>query len=102
MNQYNYTPIPPKEKLESLYYSGMTQTEIGEMCGVSQRIVFGWFRKLGIKSRIAKKRNQFGKNNSSWKGKRAGYDAFHMRVKALRGTPKECDVCGTDDKKHLV
>ena len=46
-------PVPPKEDLENLYYGDFrSQKEIGEVYGVSQKVVFSWFRKLGIKSRI--------------------------------------------------
>jgi len=48
----------------------MTQKEIGDKFGVSQHVIQRAMKKMGIKSRRAKKRNQFGENNSSWKGGR--------------------------------
>jgi hypothetical protein len=50
-----------------------------------------------IKPRVAAKRNQFGKNNSSWKGDNASYTGFHARVERTRGKPKKCEVCNIDD-----
>lgn len=51
-------------------------------------------------ARVAAKRNQFGTNNSSWKGKSALYGSFHQRVKYARGKAKDygCAICGTRDK----
>jgi len=94
VNQYTATPIPTKNLLSVLYYiCGLTQTEIGQTCGVSQKIVWNWFKKLGIESRIAKKRNQFGKNNDSWK-ENPGIAALHIRLKSIKGTANRCEVCG--------
>jgi len=98
-NKYVFLPIPPKEDLESLYYGDFrSQKEIGEVYGVSQKVVFSWFRKLEIKSRIPYKRNQEGENNSSWKGDDVTYSAFHYRVISLKGRPKKCEVCGVEDE----
>lgn len=98
MNKYIKTPNPPKEVLENLYHGKMlSQSEVGIHFGVSQRIVFRWFRDLGIESRKPYKRNQIGPKNSSWKGDNATYAAFHYRVISARGRPQKCDVCGTAD-----
>jgi len=48
----------------------MSQAEIGNMFGVSQHKVFKDLKRMNINSRKATKRNQFGENNSSWKGGR--------------------------------
>lgn len=60
--------IPDKNELEGHYNRGLTQEEVGKLYGVSQKVIYSWFKKLGIKARVAKKRNQLGKNNGSWKG----------------------------------
>src|SRR3990167_1360502 len=91
--------MPRKNKLEELYQSGLTQKEVGRQFGVSQKVIFSWFRKLGLKSRVPKKLNQWGSNNHMWKADNASYDAFHIRLKKRFGTPKKCDVCGTTDPK---
>jgi hypothetical protein len=100
-NKYTARPVPPKEELEKLYFdSFMTQEEIGKQYGTTQKVVYTWFKKLGIKSRIPYKRNQFGENNSSWAGNNATYAALHYRVEAKRGKPHFCEACGTMDSKR--
>jgi len=84
-------------KVKMLYESGLTQTEIGMQLGVSQKVVWAFMKRNGIKARVAAKRNQLGENNSSWKGTRAGYEACHIRVKMARGHPSMCEECGTTD-----
>lgn len=56
------------EKIESVYHSGMTQTEIAQQFGVSQKVIWRFMKNNGIKARIAFKRNQTGASNHSWKG----------------------------------
>ena len=91
-NQYTAKPIP--NGVRELYEGGATQTEIAERHGVSQKMVFGWFKKLGIKSRVAKKRNQWNENNTSWKGKDAGYASIHYWVEKRLGKANKCIYCG--------
>lgn len=90
-----YSPPCSKEWLESRYLEGHTQLEIAKILGVSQKVVFGAMKRFGIKSRVAKKRNQWGSNNTGWKGGNASYSAFHFRVERIRGKPKTCEVCHT-------
>ena len=98
MNKYHKTPEPPKHDLERMYHADMmSQSEIAAQYGVTQKIVWRWFKTLGIKSRKPFKRNQIGSNNGSWKGDDATYAAFHYRVVSERGRPKECEVCGTKE-----
>lgn len=92
------TGVPPKEVLEDLYHTQIkTQFEIGKLYNVSQKVVFGWFKDLGIVSRIAFKRNQSGENNSSWKGDNATYAAYHFRVQSAKGKADHCEECGRSD-----
>lgn len=94
-------PVPPKKDLEYLYHEkGMSQEEVGANYGTTQKVVYSWFRKLGIKSRIPFKRNQFGPNNDSWRGDSATYAALHYRVEKQRGKPKLCMVCGNLNAKR--
>ena len=37
-----------------------------------------------------------GKDNQNWKGDRAGYKAFHLRVNQMRGKADICEDCGSD------
>ena len=70
-NKYTYSAPYTEEQLFELYITKkMTQTEIGNMFGVSQHKVWKDLMRMGINSRKAVKRNQFGENNSSWKGGR--------------------------------
>ncbi len=100
-NKYTTIPIPAKLELELLYHGkNMTQVEVGRHYGVSQKVVFSWFKKVGIKSRVATNGNQNGKNNHMWKGNKAGYAALHYRVNKLRGKPSKCEYCGNDSAKR--
>lgn len=100
-NKYSCIPIPSKNELEDLYFNNlMTQKEIGIKYNTTQKVVFSWFKKLNIKSRIPYKRNQLKENNSSWKGDNATYAAFHYRVEKERGKPHFCNACGSMDKKR--
>ncbi len=97
-NKYTALPVPPKEDLESLYFGDFrSQKEIGEVYGTTQKVVFSWFKKHGIQSRIPYKRNQQKENNTSWKGNDATYAAFHYRVESERGKPHFCEACGVMD-----
>lgn len=101
-NKYTALPIPPKEDLENLYHTQfLSQYEIGKQYNTTQKVVFNWFKKLGINSRIAYKRNQTGENNASWKGDKATYSSFHFRVEKARGKPMVCMACGTQDAKRF-
>lgn len=100
-NKWTATPIPDKKVLIDLYNSGKTQKEVGLELGVSQKVIFSWFRKLNIISRIPVKRNQIGSNNSSWKGNDATYAAFHKRVESVRGKPMICMACGTQESNRF-
>lgn len=91
------TPLP-KHVVERLYSEGATQAEIGEFLGVSQKVIWGFMRRHGIKARVAAKRDQRGDKNHQWKGDGASYTAFHFRVEREFGKPMECEVCGTCDE----
>ena len=86
------------DRMKSLYLSGMTQVEVAEEMGTTQRVVFSRLKAAGVKCRVAFKRNQNGAYNSSWKGSSATYAAFHYRLYSLKGRPKKCEVCGTTDE----
>lgn len=94
-NKYTALPMPPKKDLENLYFKDFkSQKEIGEIYNTTQKVVFSWFKKYGIKSRVPYKRNQRKENNSSWKGNDVTYSAFHYRVESERGKPHFCEACG--------
>lgn len=87
------------EKLQALYASGHTQTEVANALGVSQKTVWGYMKRHGIPARAAAKRNQAGENNHAWKGEYASYKAKHQRMTTEFGQPKRCDHCGTVDAR---
>ncbi len=90
--------MPAKDEIEEMYNGrNMTQIEIAACYGTTQKVVFRWFKDLGIKSRTPAKRNQLKENNSSWKGNNATYAAFHYRVKSERGKADHCEECGRTD-----
>lgn len=100
VNQYMYQPPFTKEQLELDYAAGLSQVEIAERYGTTQKVVWRAMRRFGIKARTAAKRNQRGPLNDSWKGSAVTYAAFHKRMEALKGKPKKCEECGTtDDRK---
>ena len=99
-NKYTALPIPPRQELEQLYASGLTQTEVGKRYDTTQKVVHGWFKKLGIKSRVPKNTKQDRENNPNWKGDNATYAAYHYRVEKLRGKPMICSRCNKTDAKR--
>jgi hypothetical protein len=68
-NKYTYSMPYSEQELFDLYVTkNMSQTEIGNMFGVSQHKVWHDLRRIGVPSRVAAPRDQYGENNSSWKG----------------------------------
>ena len=57
-------------KAISMYLSGMTQQEVAEALGVTQKVIHTMLKREGIKTRKAAKRNQTGESNHMWKGGR--------------------------------
>ena len=56
------------ETVREMYDSGHTQAEIAKALGVSQKVVWRFMKNHGIKARVARRRDQRGEKNSSWKG----------------------------------
>lgn len=81
------------EKAKALYEAGMTQVEVAQELGTTQKVIWRLFKNNAYRCRVAKKRNQYGSNNDSWKGDKAGYSAFHYRVGNVRGKPSFCVMC---------
>lgn len=99
-NRYTKTPVDFVE-LRRLYSIGMTQSEIGEIMGFSQKLIWRACRDAEIKARKQAPRNQHGAFNNNWKGNSVGYSAFHYRLVATKGRPHKCERCGTNDPgKH--
>ena len=77
------------------YAAGATQAEIALALGTTQKVIWNLMVRHDIPRRVAAKRDQRGEKNSSWRGDRATYTAFHNRMYALRGKPRLCETCGT-------
>jgi hypothetical protein len=80
-----------------MYENGKTQEEIAIHFGVTQKAIYGLFKRNKYKCRIPAKRNQLKEKNSSWKGDDASYGALHYRVEKERGKPCSCIMCNTTD-----
>ena len=98
-NQHTYSVPFTKRELAADYAEGMTQTEIADKWGTTQKVVWLAMKKFGIKARTAAKRDQWGEKNHAWKGDDATYAAFHIRLTKRFGQPKRCEQCGTTDKR---
>lgn len=90
---------PPEmvEQVRTLYDSGLTQAEVAQKMGTTQKVIWRLMRRHGLTTRKAIPRDQRGAKNASWKGDEVRYQALHMRVAAQRGRPKKCQRCGTTD-----
>lgn len=99
MMSERYSTMLDTERVRELYESGMTQDEVAKELGVTRKIVWRHMKNNGIKARIPINRNQNHEQNHMWKGDDASYKAFHLRVKADKGSAKEygCSVCGRND-----
>lgn len=70
------------ETVKTMYESGHTQAEIAKALGVTQKVIWRFMKNNGIKARVARKRDQRGEKNASWKGGRRinenGYVEIYM------------------------
>lgn len=94
-NKYTKTPNPSKSELLLIYATGRTQQQIATIYKTTQKVVWRWFRDLGIKTRVPKTLNQRGELNGNWKGDKATYHAFHRRLDSKLGKPRYCETCKT-------
>jgi hypothetical protein len=85
------------DEVRKLYASGYTQDEIADKLGTTQKVIWNLMRRHNLKARVAAKRDQ---RNHMWRGDEAKYAAMHLRVRALRGEPFPCSVCGTTKAKR--
>lgn len=85
-NQYTYSVPFTEEQLHHDYViCRMSQTEIATQYKTTQKVVWRAMKRMGIKTRVAAKRNQKGSNNSFWKGGRVlqGVNAKSRGSKSL-------------------
>lgn len=72
----------PIEEVRALYEEGMTQDEIGQRFGVSQKAVWRFMKRHGINARAAAKRDQSGPKNSAWRGGKTMSTAGYVFVRS--------------------
>lgn len=88
------------EKAKKMYEQGLTQVEVAQKLGTTQKVIWGLFQRNNYKCRVARKRNQWGESNHSWVGNNAKcLETYHRRVVRLKGKPMKCDVCKTTKAK---
>jgi hypothetical protein len=73
---------------------GMSQVEIADDLGTSQKVIWRLMQHHGITRRPRIKRNQRGPLNHMWKGDRATYAALHYRLTNMPDGPSSCQFCG--------
>ena len=70
-NKYTYSvPFTEDELFDCYENKAMSQVEIAKRFKTSQHVVWRAMKKMGLTARVAKKRNQKGNRNSSWRGGR--------------------------------
>ena len=88
------------EKVKSLYGSGMTQTEVAEIPGVSQKVVCKFMKRNNIPARKAAKRDQIGARNSYWRGGKT-QDEFGYVMVQCKEHPR-ASKCGGYVPEHIL
>lgn len=82
--------------IKTMYNAGMTQREIAQRLGRSQKWVWLLMRRYHIKSR-----DQWGEKNHRWAGSKASVRAMHKRLDRRFGQPQRCDKCGQTDPDQI-
>lgn len=100
MRRIDAYPADLVERVRSLYEEGHTMREVAVLAGTTVRVLQRLMPLHGIDRRRRGARDQSGERNPTWKGRSAGMDALHLRVAAARGTPSECDRCGTTEDRR--
>lgn len=98
--QHNRATKLPLKTVTEMYMSGHTQTEIAEIFGVSQKVVWRFMKNQGIKARAPVKRNQRFEKNSNWKGGIVKDSAGYVLVKTI-GHPR-AKSCGDYVREHIL
>lgn len=88
------------EEVKNMYESGMTQSEIAVELKVTQKVIFNFMRRNGIKARVAAKRCQEGSKNSYWHGGRT-QDEFGYVMVQCKGHPR-ASKCGGYVPEHIL
>jgi len=96
-SQKHHVPI---ESIIRLYEKGHTQTEVAEILGTTQKVIYKRMKDIGYTARIAAKRNQTRDRNSYWRGGRVSDGKGYIYVKSP-GHPR-AKRCGDYVREHIV
>ena len=77
----------PIDRMIELYEKGLTQEEVAEKLGTSQKVIWKRMKEIGYEARVAAKRNQYGVNNDYWRGGRTKHSNGYIYVKK-KGHPR--------------
>jgi predicted transcriptional regulator len=69
------------EIVKSMYQNGMSQHEIANELGVSQKVIWRFMKNNDIKARVAAKRDQTGDKNHMWNGGKTINEAGYIMVR---------------------
>lgn len=89
--------IQDEAKFIKLHNEGFTQMMLSKEFGIGRKSVSNAIARLNLLHHKSIKRNQFGSNNSNWKGCSANLVSKHKRLYRAFGQPSTCDVCGTSE-----
>lgn len=90
----------PFETVKNMYERGCSQEEIASFLNVSQKVIWRFMKNNNIRTRIACKRNQFGKNNHTWKDGRTVDEHGYVHIKTP-GHPR-ASKCGDYVPEHVL
>lgn len=88
------------ERVKNLYESGMTQKEVADILGVSQKVVCKFMKRSNIPARKAAKRDQTGSKNSFWNGGKT-QDEFGYVMVQCKEHPR-ASKCGGYVPEHIL
>lgn len=90
----------PFGKVVEMYERGMTQSEIADVLGTTQKVIWKRMKENGYEARVAAKRDQRGEKNDSWKGGRTKDSRGYVLVK-VQGHPR-AKTAGDYVFEHII
>lgn len=94
---YQIPPFCTKTELEYDYLTlDMSETEIAEKYHLPGRSrVSTWRKRFGIPAKPQARRHR--PSPHLWREGKMTYGGYHARVRSVRGCPKRCEVCATEE-----
>lgn len=84
------------DKVRQLYADGLSQGEVADALGTTQKVVWTLMRRHDIPRRPPIARSPLrGRDHPSFNPSSTNYATLHGRVEAARGRPSECAACGS-------